>query len=185
MTTASAELAATLLGIARRSLEEAVGVHPPSAPLDLPEELREPRATFVTLTRRGELRGCIGSLEPSRPLAEDVRRNARSAALHDSRFPPVRAEELDELAIEVSVLSPLEEIQFDSEPDLLSKLRPEIEGLVIASEDRRATFLPQVWQTLPLPQAFLSALKAKAGLGRDYGSDHLRAWRFTVEKFRE
>ncbi len=185
MTTASAELASTLLGIARRSVEEAAGRPVTEEPIEPSPELAEPRATFVTLKLEGVLRGCIGSLAPHRPLAEDVRDNARAAALHDSRFSPVRAEELDRISIEISVLSPLEELEFESEAGLLDALRPEEDGIVIACEGRRATFLPQVWETLPLPRVFLGALKSKAGLPRDYWSDEMRVWRFTVEKIRE
>ncbi len=173
-----------LLKIARAALEEAVGGQP-ERPIAPDQALFEPRATFVTLTRDGQLRGCIGTLEPCRPLAEDVRSNARAAALRDHRFAPVRAEELGEISVEVSVLSPLVEIEHRDEEHLLSQLRPGIDGLVIAHDRRRATFLPQVWNSLASPPEFLRALKAKAGLPRDFWSDGLRAWRFTVEKFEE
>ncbi len=175
---------AALLAIARSALDAAVSGRP--AELEGGDaSLREHAASFVTLTRRGELRGCIGTLEPCRPVGEDVRHNARAAALEDSRFTPVRAEELDEISVEVSVLSPLEEIEHRGEDDLLARLRPGIDGLVIAHLGCRATFLPQVWTGLPRPAEFLRELKAKAGLSRGFWSDDLRAWRFTVEKYAE
>lgn len=175
----------TLLGIARSALEAAVtGVDTPIE--EEPAALGEPhRASFVTLTRKGELRGCIGTLDPHRPLADDVRRNARAAALRDTRFPPVRVEELPEIKIEVSVLSPLVEIEHSGEEDLLARLRPGIDGLLIAHRGRRATFLPQVWENLPRPIEFLRALEAKGGIPRDLAREELRAWRFTVEEYRE
>ncbi len=175
---------AALLAIARSALIEAVsGTRTETA--EPPESLREERATFVTLTRHGELRGCIGTLEPRRSLYDDVRENARAAALRDTRFAPVGADELDDISVEVSVLSPLREIEHRDEDELLAILRPGVDGLVIAHEARRATFLPQVWESLPHPRAFVQALKTKAGLARDFWSDDLRAWRFTVEKFGE
>lgn len=185
MTTGSAERGAALVKIARSALEEAVlgrEMESGEAP-DLFGD--EPRATFVTLKREGELRGCIGTLEPCRRLAEDIRRNARAAALHDTRFGPVRAEELEEISLEVSVLSPLEEMGLRDEEHLLSLLRPGIDGLVIAHQGRRATFLPQVWTSLPQRAEFVRALKAKAGLSRSFWADDIRAWRFTVEMFAE
>lgn len=187
MTIGSEERGAALLRIARAALEEAVSGRSadPAEAADPLGSFQEHQASFVTLTREGRLRGCIGTLEPCRPLAEDVRGNARAAALEDSRFAPVGAEELAEISVEVSVLSPLEEIDHRDEDHLLSLLRPGIDGLVIAHGRHRGTFLPQVWTNLPTPAEFVQALKAKAGLSRAFWADDVRAWRFSVQKFAE
>jgi len=177
-----------LLAVARHALTEAVGVEAPPPPgPDAPvrEWLSEPGASFVTLRWRDELRGCIGCLEPSRPLVDDVRRNARAAALEDRRFAPVTASELGEISVEVSVLSALDEIDFADESELLAKLRPGVDGVVLECDGRRGTFLPQVWESLAEPALFLEQLKLKAGLSRGFWSDNLRAWRYRVEKFEE
>ena len=184
MTTRTAQRGAALLRIARSALEEAVGARSPD-PVAPAGSFQEQGASFVTLTCKGQLRGCIGTLEPCRPLAEDVGRNARAAALEDTRFAPVRAEELAEISVEVSVLSALEEIDHRDEDHLLSLLQPGTDGLVIAHRGRRATFLPQVWTNLSAPAEFVQALKAKAGLPRGFWADDMRAWRFRVEKFEE
>ncbi len=175
---------AALLAIARSALDEAVHGRPVEAAA-VEGPLGERRASFVTLLRDGELRGCIGTLEPCRPVADDVRHNARAAALEDTRFAPVRPEELDRISVEVSVLSPLVELEHRDEEHLLGQLRPGVDGLVIELQGHRATFLPQVWASLPAPAAFLGELKAKAGLARGFWADDLRAWRFTVDKYRE
>jgi AmmeMemoRadiSam system protein A len=124
----------------------------------------------VTLTVGGELRGCIGNIFPERPLAEDVIQNARNAALHDPRFSPVTADELGKIEVEVSVLSVPAKLQFSSPEDLLQKLRPQQDGVVLTVRGRRATFLPQVWEQLPDANDFLRHLSSKAGLSAD-------AWR--------
>jgi AmmeMemoRadiSam system protein A len=183
-----ADRGAALLGLARAALVAAVrGEAAPQASLDSVEEewLLAPGASFVTLRSQGELRGCIGCLEPRRPLVEDVRANARAAALEDRRFHPVRQEELGEISLEVSVLLPLEELEFADEAELLSALRPGVDGVVIECDGRRATFLPQVWDSLPDKTVFLEQLRLKAGLPKGFWSDRLRAWRYSVEKFKE
>ena len=147
--------------------------------------LRRPGACFVTLTVNDRLRGCIGTLTPYRSLLDDVSGNARAAAVDDSRFPPVRPEDLAAITVEVSLVSPLDELHFSSESELLAQVRVGTDGLVIEHEAHRATFLPQVWENLGVPETFLSELRAKAGLSRSYWSDDLRAWRFTVDKLVE
>lgn len=154
-----------LLELARQSLELGVCAEPLS-PIDLdtlPQRLREPGATFVTLTRNGELRGCIGALEAYLPLAEDVREHAIAAALQDYRFPQVRPEELPEIEIEISRLTKPQPLDYIGPEDLLTKLRPGIDGVVIRDGPRRATFLPQVWEKIPDPAIFLSYLCQKMG----------------------
>lgn len=146
-------------------------------------ELLEKRATFVTLTKGGALRGCIGMLEACRPLAEDVAENAKAAAFHDPRFPPVTREEFDQIEFHISVLSPPEEIRFSSEADLLEQIRPGTDGLILQEGMRRGTFLPSVWEELPDKEVFWMHLKMKAGLPTDYWSDTLRVFRYTADYF--
>lgn len=177
-----------LLTLARASIEEATGK--PSPPPELSEDaprLTAPGAAFVTLhTWHGDLRGCIGSLVAHRPLIDDVRENAVAAALRDPRFPPVTAKDLPGLVIEVSVLSAPEPLAFDSPDDLLRTLRPNIDGVVIAHGWNRATFLPQVWEQLPSPEAFLSNLCYKAGLpGNAWRWPDLEVSIYQVEEFEE
>lgn len=182
-TTSLPALGAVLLAHARAAIHERLTGEP--LPLPAHSRLTEPGATFVTLTRRGQLRGCIGSLEAHRPLAEDVRENAIAAAFRDPRFPPLTAAEWPEVAIEVSLLSPPEPIPIGSEADLLRQLRPFTDGLIIAAGPYRATFLPQVWAQLPNPRDFLAALKRKAGLDPHRPTPGLRAWRYTVTAWHE
>jgi AmmeMemoRadiSam system protein A len=160
-------------------LGNSVGRVPP--PGDFPVELKEERASFVTLTLNGNLRGCIGMLEACRPLAEDVAENAVSAAFRDPRFPPLSREEFDDLQISISVLSPPEEMSFSGEADLLSKIRPGVDGLILQEGFQKGTFLPSVWKELPDKDIFWAHLKMKAGLPTDYWSDTLRVFRYTAE----
>jgi AmmeMemoRadiSam system protein A len=146
-------------------------------------ELQEERATFVTLTIGGALRGCIGMLEACRPLAEDVAENARAAAFDDPRFAPLSREEFARLEIHISVLSPPGEMAFRSEADLLEQIRPGVDGLILQEGGRRGTFLPSVWEELPDRTMFLMHLKMKAGLPGSYWSDTLRVFRYTAEYF--
>jgi AmmeMemoRadiSam system protein A len=152
----------------------------------LPESLAQDGACFVTLTKHGELRGCIGSLEPRRPLASDVCENAVSAAIHDPRFPPVRLEELGDLHVEISVLSPAQPLAYEDGDDLCAKLRPGVDGVVIERGWHRATFLPQVWEKLSDPHQFLEHLCLKAHLSPDaYRRPGLDVYTYQVEKFEE
>jgi AmmeMemoRadiSam system protein A len=172
-----------LLPLARRSIVAGLGRRAPAAPTALealPTSLLEPAASFVTLTRAGQLRGCRGLLEAVRPLAHDVWHNAWASAYDDPRFPPVTPEELADLEIDISILSRLERIMARTEEQLLGGLEAGRHGLVIALGPRRATFLPQVWRSLPEPSRFLAELKAKAGLPRDYWSPDIEAWRYTT-----
>ena len=150
---------------------------------DYPEPLRASGASFVTLHRHGQLRGCIGSLEAQRPLVEDIAGNAHAAAFRDPRFAPVTRAELDDLTIHIAILQPAQAMAFHSEAELLAQLRPGIDGLILQDGTHRATFLPAVWESLPEPREFLSQLKRKAGLRTDYWSDSIQAWRYTTESF--
>lgn len=176
-----------LLTLARRSIERGLGALRPAeapAPESLPEPLGAPGASFVTLTDASGLRGCRGALEPFRPLAHDVWYNAWSSAFDDPRFAPLGPDELELLQIEVSVLSALEPLLAVTEAELLDALTPHRHGVVLALGPRRATFLPQVWESLPDPISFLEALRAKAGLPSGFWSPEMRAWRYTVDKLR-
>ncbi|MBN1378274.1 MAG: AmmeMemoRadiSam system protein A [Gammaproteobacteria bacterium] len=145
--------------------------------------LGERGASFVTLYLHGQLRGCIGNLQASRPLIEDVAHNAYAAAFKDPRFEPVNWSEFLELQIEISVLSPLQVLQFDNETGLLDQLRPGIDGVVFEAGQYRATFLPKVWEHIPAKQAFLGELKNKAGLKSDFWSDNVNVQRYTTHTF--
>ncbi len=176
-----------MLKLARRSIERGLEtLRPAEAPAveSLPEPLGAPGASFVTLTDAAGLRGCRGALEPFRPLAHDVWHNAWSSAFDDPRFAPLGPDDLGQLQIEVSVLSALEPLIAATETELLDALTPHRHGVVLALGSRRATFLPQVWESLPHPTSFLEALRAKAGLPRGFWSPDVRAWRYTVDKVR-
>ena len=150
------------------------------------EDLRRESACFVTLTKHGQLRGCIGSLEARQPLALDVRDNAIGAAFRDPRFPQVSAEELDDLRVEISVLSHPEPLSYAGLEDLIAKLHPGVDGVVIERGWNRATFLPQVWEKLPDPRQFLQHLCQKAYLPANaYSQPGLDVYTYQVEKFEE
>lgn len=173
--------------IARGALGCALGRGVPNFPREAVDAqwLREQGCSFVTLRRDGDLRGCIGSLEAYRPLGDDIAGNAVAAALHDRRFPPVTHRELEIINVEVSILTPSEALACADEIDAIEKLRPDIDGVILEYDDRRATFLPQVWEQLPDPRSFLRELKRKAGLPDDFWHADLRLRRYGVEKFCE
>jgi MEMO1 family protein len=179
-----AERGHELLGIARRAIEGmlAGSTIPPRATDDW---LGEPRATFVTLRQGETLRGCIGSLEARRPLAEDVAANAKAAATSDPRFPPLAADELERTTIEVSLLSTPEPIAFADRDDLLAQFVPGVDGIVLACGVKRATFLPQVWSTVDDRGAFLDELMRKAGLPPAFPLDRCTLQRYRVRKWSE
>ena len=155
-----------LLRLARQTVEEVVttGRMPEIHSAGLSDDLRKPKGCFVTLKKNGELRGCIGHIRPQAPLYRAVMDNARSAALEDPRFPRVHPEELAGIEIEISVLTVPQPLPFSSPEDLLRKLRPHVDGVVLKTGPRSATFLPQVWEQLPEKETFLAHLAAKAGL---------------------
>lgn len=148
---------------------------------DYPAELQEIRATFVTLEIGGNLRGCIGMLEAMQPLVVDVAKNAFMAAFRDYRFSPVSETEYPKLEIHISILTPSEPLVFESEEDLISQLRPNVDGLIMQEGRRRGTFLPSVWESLPQPRQFLQQLKLKSGLPIHYWSDTLLVSRYRCE----
>ena len=179
-----AELGTTLLTLARNAITARFGLPPAPVAVDRPE-LAKMGATFVTLTQRGQLRGCIGSLEAWRPLAQDVQENARAAAFRDPRFEPLNIDELPITRVEVSLLSAAEPIHFRDEADALAQLRPNIDGVIFSAGSRRSTFLPQVWEQLPEPADFMARLKQKAGLPANYWGPEVRLERYTVHKWKE
>jgi len=180
-----AEQKKMILCIARDAISRELGNEKRPGFVELPAELLEKRASFVTLTIGGHLRGCIGMLEACRPLAEDVAANACAAAFEDPRFDPLTEEEFEYLEIHISVLSPPEELVFSSEEDALRQIRPGVDGVILQDGFRRGTFLPSVWEELPEKNLFWSHLKKKAGLPADYWSDRIRVFRYTTEYWGE
>jgi hypothetical protein len=180
---APTELGGALLATARQALGQAFGAARDTAVTHV--ELDRPGATFVTLTRYGELRGCIGTLEAHRTLRRDVEDNTLNAAFRDPRFAPLAAGEFAATRIEVSLLCAPAPMPIAGEDDLLRRLRPGEDGVVLAFHGRRATFLPQVWESLPEPRDFIAALKRKAGLAAGFWHDEVRVSRYAVSKFRE
>lgn len=148
--------------------------------------MKKSRGVFVTLHKHGQLRGCIGNIEPARPLVEGVTDNAIHAAFSDSRFSPLSLEELKDTCIEISVLTSPEKIDYTDEKDLLSKLRPHIDGVIIEKGYHKATFLPQVWSQLASAGDFLNHLCTKAGLREDeWRAGKLKVSVYQVQSFEE
>jgi AmmeMemoRadiSam system protein A len=177
-----------LLQIARKALEACVCNQPlPRLQWDsLPASFRDPGATFVTLTKHGQLRGCIGALEAYQFLAEDVREHTQAAALEDYRFPPVLPDELSQITIEISRLTAPQPLEYTHPQDLVAKLRPGIDGVVLRDGFRRATFLPQVWEKLADPELFLSHLCQKMGVSpMAWRRKKLEVLVYQVEEFHE
>ncbi len=183
----NASQGAQLVQLARQQLQLHIAGET-SEPLDT-SALQMPGASFVTLTRQGQLRGCIGSLQAHRPLAQDVQANALAAALRDPRFPPVDAQELPHLKVEVSVLTAPQPLLHANESHALWQLRTGIDGLIFEANHQgqmyRSTYLPQVWEQIPEPRAFLSHLKVKAGLPFDFWSPTVKLSRYEVQKYHE
>ena len=171
-----------LLGIARAAIEAKLFGN--ARTVDAPW-LRQSGATFVTLTRDGELRGCIGSLQASRPLGDDVAENAAGAAFRDPRFTAMTSEEWPSVRVEISLLSTPKPMRFADEADLLAQIRPGEDGLILECDGRRATFLPQVWETIPDKRQFLAHLLHKAGLPQGTRLGRCKVWRYRVTKWKE
>ena len=178
----------TLLRLAREAIECAVRGQV-LLPLDiksLTPLLQANGSSFVTLTIDDDLRGCIGALEAYQPLAEDVREHAVSAALHDPRFPPVRENELNRIKLEVSRLTAPHLLEYSSSEDLLKKLNPHVDGVILRDNFRRATFLPQVWEKIPDPAEFLNHLCQKMGVrAKTWLEAKLQVYVYQVEEFHE
>ncbi|MBA3996421.1 MAG: AmmeMemoRadiSam system protein A [Candidatus Accumulibacter sp.] len=187
-------LGRALLALARNAIGERFGR--PPRPVEALPQLDERGAVFVTLSKDGALRGCIGSLEAQRSLREDVGANAVAAAFGDPRFPPLSAEEFEgsnggeRVRIEVSLLGAAEPIDAGDgkgtdEAAALARLRPRVDGVILSYGNRRATFLPQVWDALPDPERFMAQLKMKAGLPPDFWDERIRLARYEVRKWKE
>ena len=180
---ATDSLGPALVVRARNAVGAAFGALAVDAP-DHPD-LWLPGATFVTLHTAGVLHGCIGSLEATRSLAEDVQANALAAAFHDPRFEPLTAREFNKTRFEVSLLGPASPVAAASEAEAIAALVPHRDGVTLSWPDGRATLLPQVWTSLPDPKDFMRALKRKGGLAADFWSADLRLERYTVTHFDE
>ncbi len=175
----------TLLQIANASIRHGL-LH--GKPLQIDPEsyqdaLQANRASFVTLQKHGELRGCIGHLEAFQPLALDIAENAYAAAFQDPRFPPLSDNEMSDLEIHISVLTPARAMTFNSEEELIAQLRPGQDGLILQDGHQKGTFLPSVWESLPQPAEFIKHLKLKAGLPTTYWSNSLKVFRYETESF--
>jgi uncharacterized protein len=177
-----------LLKIAREAINSAVK-NQPLKKIDLKtlsNILQDNGASFVTLTVKGKLRGCIGALEAYQPLALDVQEHAVAAALNDFRFNPVSAEEIPVLNIEISWLNKPKPLEYTDSTDLLGKLREGIDGVLIKDGPRRATFLPQVWEQIANGEEFLSHLCMKMGAQPElWRQKHLQVFTYQVEEFKE
>ncbi len=157
-----------------------------SFPEDISSALKEKKGCFVTLLKKGRLRGCIGTIEPEKPLFSGVKENALHAAFDDYRFSPMTREEMDDTSIEVSVLTKPQKLDFRNEEDLKTKIRPGIHGMILERKNHRATFLPQVWKQLPKTEDFLSSLCLKAGMEKTCWKDlQTTVYIYEVEHFSE
>jgi AmmeMemoRadiSam system protein A len=179
---------AFLLSLARKTIEN----HLSNKPLTrIDKDLLSPclqgdGASFVTLTYNGYLRGCVGALEAYQNLAEDVQEHAIAAAFEDYRFPPVQRSELDGIRIEISYLTRPNPINYTDPYNLVDRLRPNIDGVIIRDGSRRATFLPQVWEKIPDPEEFLDQLCMKMGASHDlWRQKKLEVLTYQVEEFHE
>lgn len=177
------EAGETLLALARAAIAHGVGVNAEPPHTDAAPWLTRPGASFVTLQLDGKLRGCIGSLAPTRGLGADVAANALAAALRDPRFAPLSAADWLRCAVEVSVLSTPKPLRFADEAELLAQLRPGEDGVILEHEGKRATFLPQVWESLPETRPFLSELMRKAGIPADTRLARCKVLRYRVIKW--
>lgn len=148
--------------------------------------LEKKRGVFVTLHKKGRLRGCIGNIEPVKTLVQGVRENAVSAAFKDSRFSPLALDELNLIDIEISILTQPERLVYKGAKELISSLAPGIDGVILEKDHHRATFLPQVWDQLPEPEAFLTQLCMKAGLAAsEWEKSGLKVYTYQVQSFGE
>jgi AmmeMemoRadiSam system protein A len=172
-----------LLAIARAAIGHVLGVHAEAPRTDIAPWLARPGATFVTLMQDGKLRGCIGSLAPTRSIGVDVAENAVAAALRDPRFAPLTGADWPRCQVEVSVLSSPKPLRFADEAELLAQLRPGEDGVILEHEGKRGTFLPQVWEGLPEKGAFLGELMRKAGIPADTRLARCKIWRYRVIKW--
>lgn len=181
---AAADLGQALLSRARNAIAERLDL--PKRPENHHPMLESPGASFVTLHHQGRLRGCMGRLEAgTHTLEADVRQNAHRAAFEDPRFKPLSAVEWPHLEVEVSLLDPPETLAFVSETAALATLQPGVDGVIFSWRHYRSTFLPQVWDQLPVVEDFMAALKRKAGLPPDFWAEDVQLARYRVQLFKE
>jgi AmmeMemoRadiSam system protein A len=173
------------LHIAHESIDHGLqeGTALPVISSDYPDNLQQNLATFVTLYKNGELRGCIGTLEAYQPLVKDIAEHAFSAAFKDPRFPALDKTEFELLDIKISVLGKPETMSFKNEEDILKQIRPEIDGLILEFKNNRGTFLPSVWEQLPDKKEFLNHLKIKAGLSQQWWDNAAKISRYETFSF--
>jgi AmmeMemoRadiSam system protein A len=177
-----------LVKVARNTIDNRLNKveQPPIDGKDLPEKFQERLGTFVTITIDGNLRGCIGHIMPRETVIEGIRENAINAAFRDPRFPPLTKEEFDKIEIEISILTAPQELTYSDAEDLLHKLRPGKDGVIITKGYHEATFLPQVWDQLPDKEEFLTHLCMKAGLSHDsWKKEKLQVSTYQVQAFEE
>jgi AmmeMemoRadiSam system protein A len=178
---------ATLMDVARRSIEHGLASGQPLVvtPSEYHRDLKAVRASFVTLQKHGQLRGCIGHLEAVQPVVVDVAENAFAAAFRDPRFSPLTAAEWPDVDVHLSLLTTPERMQFSDEADLIGQIRAGEDGLILQDGPNRGTFLPSVWESLPNPVDFLVHLKRKAGLAANHWSERVEVYRYHTESFGE
>lgn len=185
MATLTRDQGYALLHFARAVLAKQLEVEVEVSPLS-GEVFATYRGTFVTLKKDGQLRGCIGNIEPVKTIAEGVEANVLSAAFHDSRFPPLHITELKDIAISISILSPAVPLEYEDAGDLLGKLRTGVDGVILRYGNRQATFLPQVWEQLGKAEDFMAHLSLKAGLAKDaWRNEGVEVYTYQVENFAE
>jgi len=177
----------TLIEVARRSIEHGLAHGCPLAivPSEYHRDLKTVRASFVTLQKSGQLRGCIGHLEAVQPVVVDVAENAFAAAFRDPPFSPLTVSEWPDVEVHLSLLTVPEPLRFHDEADLVGQIQPGEDGLILQDGPNRGTFLPSVWKSLPDPVDFLVQLKYKAGLAANHWSDRIEVYRYHAESFGE
>ncbi len=178
---------ATLIDVARRSIEHGLAYGRPLTvtPSEYHRDLKAIRASFVTLQKRDQLRGCIGHLEAVQPVVVDVAENAFAAAFRDPRFSPLTEAEWPDIEVHLSLLTVPEPMMFRDEADLVRQIQPGVDGLILQDGPNRGTFLPSVWEGLPDPVDFLIHLKYKAGLAANHWSGGMEVYRYHAESFGE
>jgi AmmeMemoRadiSam system protein A len=173
-----------MLSLARQAIEQYLKYKEPPALKEqaLTDNLKENRPCFVTLMYKGRLRGCIGMFEFNTPLYKNIISRAKAAATEDSRFLPVTADELKDINIEISILTEPQDLKFSSPEDLLNKIKPFEDGVILYTIYGASTYLPQVWEQLPDKEEFLSNLCEKHGAPANYWKDNYKNTRVEIYK---
>lgn len=172
------------LSIARKTIEQFF-TQKKITEKNLPLILQEKGSCFVTLTKDNKLQGCCGTVFPFQSLAKDIQTNALQAAFFDPRFPPLSQENLSLISIELSILSLPYARQITTEKDLLEMLNPHVDGVVLQWKEYKSTFLPTVWSTFPKKEDFLTALKIKAGLPKNFWENDMEIFTYTVSSWKD